>query len=439
MAGGTFTPGSDKVRAGLYMNFKAKALAGISVKERGTIVLPLLLGWGNPRKFVSITKESDTYDYLGYDFNSVEMLSVREALKGSREILVYRLSDGVKATVTVAPLTATAKYSGTRGNDISVVITTDVLQPTKKLVRTIVNGKVVDEQLAINVVDLKPNDWVVWSGTGPLANSAGSSLVTGATAAVINSDYTDFLSASETQIFNAIAFPVTDPTLKTSFVTFIQRLRDEEGKKVQGVVANHPGDYEGIINVTNGVILNSGQALDAVGAVPYVAGITAGASYVQSNTYRNYEGAVDANPRLKHSEIISKLGVGEFVFFFDGKSVKVEQDINSLFSYTQDKNKRFSKNRTIRVLDAINNDLLSTFSESYVGKIDNDEDGQFILKSGVNMYFQTLEDAGAIKNFDPETDFIIDAEKSIGEVVIATVGAQPVDSMEKFYFTVEVK
>jgi len=439
MAGGTFTPGSDKVRAGLYMNFKAKALAGITVAERGTVVLPLLLGWGEVRKFTAIRKESDAYDLLGYDINSTEMSAVRETLKGAKEVLVYRLSDGVKATVTVAPLTATAKYSGTRGNNVSIVITTDVVQPTKKLVRTLLSGKVVDEQLAVNVVDLKPNAWVVWSGTGAIVASAGVSLATGSTAAVINGDYTDFLAAAEVQIFNTIAFPVADPTLKTSFVSYIQRLRDDEGKKIQGVVANHVGDYEGIINVTNGVILAGGQALDAVGAVPYVAGITAGASYVQSNTYRVYEGAVDANPRIKHSEIMTKLGAGEFLFFFDGKNVKVEQDINSLYSYTQDKNKRFSKNRVIRVLDAINNDLLSTFSESYVGKIDNDEDGQFVLKSGVNMYFQTLEDAGAITNFDPLTDFIIDAVKSIGDVVIATVGVQPVDSMEKFYFTVEVK
>lgn len=89
--------------------------------------------------------------------------------------------------------------------------------------------------------------------------------------------------------------------------------------------------------------LLDGSTLSALDAVAWVAGATAGASIIQSNTYSAYEGAVDANPRLKNSQVIEALKKGQFVFVHDGVKVKVEQDINSLVSYSQTRNGRFSK------------------------------------------------------------------------------------------------
>jgi hypothetical protein len=443
MAGGKFTPGVEKVRPGLYINFRAAALARIKSGERGTMVMQLPLNWGAPHAFSTIEKESDTMDLLGYDYNSPEMLYVREAKKNAKAVMVYRLNGtgagAVKASATWdTDKTATAKYAGTRGNDITIVSTADVVDPTKKVVQTLVDGRVEDEQIAVNMEDLQPNSWVTWGGSGPIGETAGTKLTGGANGTVVNADHTDFLSATETQHFDVIAFMSNDPTLKTSFATFIKRMRDEEGKKVQGVVADSAADFEGIINVGNGVVLNDGTELDALGAVAWVAGATAGASFIQSNTYKVYEGAVDANPRLKNSEIIAALKAGKFIFVHDGEKVKVEQDINSLVSYSQEKNERFSKNRVIRVLDAINNDLTRAFNESYIGKVDNNKDGQALLRDAINQYLMTLQTAGAIMNFDPKTDVFIDPVKSVGDSVYATLGVQPVDSMEKFYFTVEV-
>jgi hypothetical protein len=443
VAGGTFTPGVEKVRPGLYMNFQAKALARIQSGERGTVAIQLALNWGKPRTFLAINEEADTMKLLGYDYNSPEMLYVREAKKNAKTVLVYRLNGvgagAVKATATWGTdNTATAKFEGTRGNDITIVSTPDVVDATKKLVQTMVDGRVVDEQTGVNMSDLKENDWVTWGGSGAIATTAGTKLTGGANGTVTNADHTDYLSATETQFIDTIAFMSNDPTLKTSFATFIKRMRDEEGKGIQGVAADLSADFEGIINVGNGVILNDGTALDALGAVAWVAGATAGASYTQSNTYKVYEGAVDANPRLKNSEIIAALKAGKFVFVHDGEKVKVEQDINSLVTYSQTKNQRFSKNRVIRVLDAIKNDLTKATNDSYIGKVDNNKDGQALLKDAWTIYFNELQDAGAIQNFDPKTDIFIDPKKSVGDQVFGTVGVQPVDSMEKFYFTVEV-
>ncbi|MCC5468707.1 phage tail sheath family protein, partial [Pelosinus baikalensis] len=328
----------------------------------------------------------------------------------------------------------------TRGNDIIIKASVNVVDETLMDVKTYVDDRVKDEQSVAKAEDLQANDWVTFSGNGVISATAGTTLANGTNGTVINSDYTEFLSACETQLFNVVAYPVADPTLKVSFATWVKKLRDDEGKKIVGVLADYNADYEGVINVKNGVILNDGTTLDALGAVPWVAGATAGASIVQSLTYSAYEGAVDANPRLSNLGYINGLLAGQFVFQFDGEKTKVEQDINSLHTYDQTKNQRFSKNRVIRVLDNVNNDLLKTFSDSYIGKIDNNADGQALLKQAVvDGYLQTLQDAGAIQKLDKDNDFIIDVKKSVGDEVWAKVCVQPVDSMEKIYFDVVVR
>lgn len=445
MAGGTWIEGVEKVRAGLYMNFRAKALERIKSGERGTVTVPLELNWGPAQSFIRIDTDADVKEKLGYDINEPEMLFIREAKKRAKTLLVYRLNTGDKATATSGTFTATAIFGGMRGNDVSIQTEnhpdaketdTDPL----RIVTTLVGGREVDAQVAKLISELKPNAWVSFSGTGgvPLIDNP-LSLANGKNNTVKTEDHTTYLGATETQHFDVIAYPVEENGLKQTFVAFIKRMREEEGKKIQGVVPNCDADYEGIINVVNGVVLSDGNMLKAKDAVAWVAGATAGASIIQSNTYSEYEGAVDANPRMKNSEIVESLKRGRFLFMHDGVKVKVEKDINSLVTYGQSKNGRFSKNRVLRVLDAIANDFSRVVNQNYIGKLDNNRDGQALLKEAANGYLRSLQDAGAIQNVDFIQDFTIDPAKSQGDEVYATLGVQPVDSMEKFYFSVEVR
>ncbi|BBP90934.1 hypothetical protein BsIDN1_45520 [Bacillus safensis] len=79
---------------------------------------------------------------------------------------------------------------------------------------------------------------------------------------------------------------------------FIKRLRDDQGRKVQGVLANYSADHEGIINVTSGVVLEDGTEITPAKATAWVAGASAGANFNQSLTFVEYEGAVDTLERL---------------------------------------------------------------------------------------------------------------------------------------------
>ncbi len=111
---------------------------------------------------------------------------------------------------------------------------------------------------------------------------------------------------------------------------------------MQGVTAHYSGDYEGIINVTEGVLLEDGTEIKAEDATAWVAGASASAAFNQSLTFVEYEGAVDVLHRLTHDEVIERLSKGEFLFSYDArdKSVSVEKDINSLVTFTAEKNKK---------------------------------------------------------------------------------------------------
>ena len=448
MAGGKFTQGVDKIRPGVYMNFVTKAQATITLSERGTVLIPLQLHWGAPEEFVSIITESDVYEKLGYNASDKEMLPIREAKKRASEVLVYRLngSTGVKATATWGEITATAKYAGTRGNELSIVAAVNVQDENVIDVKVLLGNDVVDEQSITKVSDLKNNNYVVFT-YGESANiskpteTAKVTFSGGTDGEVTNEKYIKFLEDCEVQEFDVIAFPTTDSSLQTTFISYIKRMCDDEGKKIQGVIAGYTGsvDYEGIIDVLNGVVLADGTQLTAQEAIYWVAGATAGANVNESNTYSVYEGAVDAYPRLKNTEIVNGIKNGKFLFFYDGGQVKVETDINSLVTYPSGlKKKSMSKNRVIRVLNAINNDLKSLCSVSYIGKLTNNADGRATVLEAVGLYLDTLQNANAIQNFNSAEDISINEEKSVDDKVFVDIAVQPLDSMEKFYITTEV-
>jgi Phage tail sheath protein. len=132
------------------------------------------------------------------------------------------------------------------------------------------------------------------------------------------------------------------------------------------------------------------------------------------------------------------LEAGEFLFTASGGKAIVEQDINSLTSFTVDKGKKFSKNRVIRVLDGIGNDFKRIFESYYLGKVNNDADGRSLLKVEMISYLNSLQDAGAIQNFDSQTDVTIVAGTDSDSVYV-DLNVQPIDAIEKIYMKVKVK
>lgn len=440
MKSGTFTPGQEKERAGIYFRFTERANDRISTGERGRVAIPLVLPWGEAKKIIEINGESDARKKLGIDITDSSLLLLRETKKHASKVLVYRVNEGEKAKGTVdVNLTLTAKYSGSKGNDISVRVATNVMDDEAKDVTTYFDNEVVDEQTVVTADELNNNSYVTFTGSGAITDTAGEKLTGGDNGTSQTSGYTDFMSALETESFDVAALPSDEEELKVTFASFIKRLREDQGIKVQGVVSGQSANYEGIINVTNGVVLESGTTLSAKEAVAWVAGASAGASLKQSLTFMQYEGAADVSPRYDHDETVSRLRKGEFLFTYDGrdKTVSVERDRNSLES-----NAKFSQNKVIRIIDSFHNDVFSSLKDIIRNRkssgedIPVNDDGVSIVQTAVALYGNTLQDDGVLKDFS--TDDIEISITAAGDGFLINVGIQPVSSAEKFYFDVEV-
>lgn len=438
MAGGTWTS-QNKVRPGVYINFRSAPAPVGALGERGVVTMALPLSWGPSKQVIQIEAGQDIRDLLGYDITAPEMLLVREALKRARTLLLYRLNTGTKATGTEGGLTVTAAHGGSRGNDITIVSQPNVDNEALFDVRTLVDGREVDSQTVALIEELQPNGWVTWSGSGAPPVTAGLRLTGGDDGQVTNGDHSDYLAEIEKWEFNTMALVSQDQTLKALYEAFVKRLRDGEGRKIQVVCETYAGgDYEGIVKIRNGVILADGTALTAAQATAWFAGATAGAAVNQSLTYQAYDGAVDANPRLTHTETVAALKAGEIVFTHSGGRAIVEQDINSFVSFTPEKRAHFRKNRVVRTLDAIANDVKRIYEATYIGKVDNNADGRNLFKAEIVSYLQSLQGLGAIQNFDPQTDVAVE-QGAEADAVLVRCGVQPVDAAEKIYIDVEVR
>lgn len=435
MAGGTFVT-RNKVRAGAYINFVSEYSPLGTVSDRGVVLLPMAVPFGPVGEAVAIEGNTDVRKVFGLSSLSPELLLLREAAKRANKVLVWRLAGGEAATRTDENITVTARWPGSVGNTLAVKI----LAPESGLeytVQTFLDGRMVDEQQAETIEQLNDNDWVLFTGTGELMPHAGIVLSGGSDNEVEQQDWEDFFAGAERLTYNTMALPTDDVAIKELAVSFVKRMREDEGVKIQIVVANMEPDYEGIISVANGVVLSDGTTITPEQATAYVAGMTAGAAVNKSCTYDTYDGATAVGEVLLASEIIAKLKAGQFIFIQRGNKVVVEQDINTFVGFTTEKGDAFRKNRTLRVMDAIGTDVRQIFEDYYLGKCANDEDGRALFREELFAYLNNLYEIRAVER--PELEDITVQRGETADSVIVDLAVQPVDAMEKLYMTVTVQ
>lgn len=434
IGGGTFTA-MNKTLPGAYINFVSTG-SNVTLGERGTAVLALPLKWGAADSFIIIEAGEFTArakELLGYDSTAAELLLVRECMKRAKTLLLWRADKGgTTAAAEIGGLTATAICEGTRGNDISVAVysAADSFEVVTRL-----DGEIVDAQTVSDASQLRANSFVSFSGDS-LSASAGTTLAGGTDGEVTASSYSDFLAAAEKETFSCIGYTGGDTDVKALFTAFAKRLRDDDGKKITCVMSDYAADYEGIISVKNGVVLDNGTVLSKEDAVAWVLGATASAEINESLTNTAYDGAVGVDTKYSKGEFEKALKAGEFVFYSDGGKARVLSDINTLVTYTPVKNSDFSGNRFMRVIDGWANDIAALFSASYMGSVTNSDTGRALFKADIVNLGRQYEELNAVSEFTPDD---ITVEQGAGKRdVSVSVSLKPNDSMEKLYMTVKV-
>jgi hypothetical protein len=207
------------------------------------------------------------------------------------------------------------------------------------------------------------------------------------------------------------------------------------------LVDYNTADYEGIISVHQGYVNTASERVEPIAFAARIAGMTAAATLAGANsslTFRKLSDAVTIINPVADGDIDAALKAGKFILIRrqDG-SVVVQQDINSLNSFTPLHDYQFSKNRVIRVLDDIGNQVLTKFENSYIGKVDNNAQGRSVFRADIISYMNELQGMGAIQNFDATDDVTVGPGTEISGVTCELM-VQPVDSMEKLYMLVNV-
>lgn len=443
MAGGEWEITDLPKLPGLYMNFKAAALATVTTGDRGTVVVPYKAHWGKVGGFTEIYRETDILNTFGAleDTNGSTFYKALRmcCLGGAKKILGYRLasSKAAKASLTLQDTSKAdkvklvAKYEGERGNGFKVTLAPSLttegtytlkLYEDTTLLKTYTFTTWAELISAVNTA----NTYITAEKPAADTDETGSTFATVTSVAltggdsgiegVVAKDYVNMLSVLEQETFNFLTLDgISDAAIQTYVASWVISMR-KNGKKIVAIMGGSAEDdvaddavdraiarsagfnHEGIVNVGDGVILDDVTYCSAQVA-PYVAGLIAGQKMTESTTYaatpfddvtRRWRGG-------RSSEQEKAVTNGVFLFIYDGKIVKVLEGVNSLVTLRQNQNNAFKKIRSIRTMDAINSDMQSTAEDNYIGKINNTAEGRQALVGACKQYMEVCAQGGIIE------------------------------------------
>ncbi|ABE99476.1 TPA: phage tail sheath family protein [Clostridioides difficile] len=433
LGGGTFVT-QNKVLPGSYINFVSATRATSSLSDRGIVAMPLELDWGIDEEVFQVTSddfEKYSTKYFGYDYTHEKLKGLRDLFKNIRLGYFYKLNKGVKASCSIA----TARCSGIRGNDLKVIVTTNIDDNAKFDVVTLLDNKKVDTQIAKVITELQDNDYVTWKKEATLEATAGLTFTNGTNGeAVTGTEYQAFLDKIESYSFNALGCLATTAEIKSLFVEFTKRMRDKVGAKFQTVLyKKNDADYEGVVSVEN-KIKDTGLLESSL--IYWTTGAIAGCDINKSNTNKRYDGEFDVDVNYTQIHLEEALKTGKFIFHKVGDEVHVLEDINTFVSFTDEKNDDFSSNQSVRVLDQIANDIATLFNTKYLGEVPNDKSGRISFWNDVVKHHEQLQNMRAIEDF--KADDVSVEPGSDKKTVVVSDAVKVISAMSKLYMTVSV-
>lgn len=421
LGGGTYTS-QNKILPGSYVNVKSAAGSVVTIGERGTVALPIALNWSKSGVFTVTADEfqRDSMSAFGYAYTADEMQSIREVFKHAQTLHIYNLNDsgGVAATCTYA----TAKSVGTRGNDLKLVIQQNVDNEDKFDVTLYLGTAIVYQRTVATIGELGDNAYVTWNDTA-LAVTAGMPFTGGTNGTCNATSYQNALNAFESYTFNILVCP-DSATYGTLYVAYTKRLRDTHGIKFQLVCVNVAADYEGVVSLPT----------EQANALYWTAGALAGCAVNKTCTNKVYDGELTIDTHFTQTELETNILSGVFAFHKEGDTVCVLMDINTLTTFTEEKNQDFAHNQQVRVTDQIDSDIQHIFNTKYLGKVQNDEPGRASFWADEVQLLNQYAQMRAIEPFDSKTLTV--ALGNTKNAIVSKFAIKVVGAMEKLYQTV---
>jgi hypothetical protein len=231
----------------------------------------------------------------------------------------------------------------------------------------------------------------------------------------IEAGYKKAMEASETIRFDYLTIPTVETDGKTEDIaTWIKSMRTNKKKKIKAVLPNTPADNEGIINFTtnrnvktetvtgeDGTKATVDTVYTAEQYCARIAGLIAGTPMTIACTYAPLSELSDCTRLTDIDEPVDK---GEFILFYDGEKVKVVRGVNSFVTTIDGKGDSFKKIKIVEAMDMINDDIVKTAQDSYLGKYANSYDNKCLLVSAISSYFSQLKKDGIVSSYSVGLD-----------------------------------
>lgn len=231
----------------------------------------------------------------------------------------------------------------------------------------------------------------------------------------IEAGYKRAMETSETIQFDYLAVPTAETDGKAQDIAaWIKSMRDNKKKKIKAVLPNVAADSEGVINYTTKEAIMTVTETDKDGKkttkdVIYtteqycarIAGLIAGTPMNIACTYAPLPELSNCTRLTDNDTPIDK---GEFIIYHDGEKVKVVRGINSFISTTDTKGKSFKKIKIVEAMDMINDDIVKTAQDSYLGKYANTYSNKCLLLSAISSYFAQLVRDGIVGSYSVGLD-----------------------------------
>lgn len=231
----------------------------------------------------------------------------------------------------------------------------------------------------------------------------------------VEAGYKKAMEVSETVKFDYLAIPTVETDGKAQDIaTWVKSMRDTKKKKIKAVLPNTAADHEGVINFTTDKNVKTETVTEQDGtkttvdivytAEQYcarIAGLIAGTPLTIACTYAPLTELSDCT-RL--TDIDTPVDNGEFIVFYDGEKVKVVRGVNSFKTTVDGKGESFKKIKIVEAMDMINDDIIKTAQDSYLGKYANSYSNKCLLISAISGYFAQLKRDGIISSYSVSLD-----------------------------------
>lgn len=231
----------------------------------------------------------------------------------------------------------------------------------------------------------------------------------------IDAGYKKAMAAAETIRFDYLAIPTVETDGKgEDIATWVKSMRGNKKKKIKAVLPNVAANSEGVINFTTEESIKTETITGKDGKktvtdIVYtteqycarIAGLIAGTPMTIACTYAPLPELSDCTRLTDNDTPVDK---GEFIIFYDGEKVKVVRGVNSFVTTIDGKGDSFKKIKIVEAMDMINDDIVKTAQDSYLGKYANTYSNKCLLTTAISSYFAQLKRDDIVSSYSIKLD-----------------------------------